>query len=167
MMNRLIKIVGVFSIVIGGYLYGNDIYNMGSALRANKIDIASFIYLMTSIVLLLASFFAGVGLILGKRFGWYLTFLSFIFLATKNIIGLAIVLSVAGSMTQYYIRYMIQSIMYVAVGSMMTVFLLNSDVMQMFKVDHHKQKMYLMAGIVISVCLTSIVNLVAYRLYLS
>jgi len=166
-MSRLIKLVGIFSIIIGGYLYGNDIFNVGSAVAAHKLDLASFFYLITSCVLLLASIFAGIGLMLGKRFGWYLAFFSFIYLAIKNIIGLAMVLSVADTMSQYYLRYMIQSIMYVSVGSMMTVFLLNSDMMKTFKVDHNRQKAYLMAGIFISVCLTSILNLVTYRLYLS
>jgi hypothetical protein len=166
-MSKLIKLVGVFSIIIGGYLYGNDIFNVGSALAAQKLNVPSFIYLLTSCILLLASLLAGVGLILGKRFGWYLAFFSFIYLAIKNIIGLAMVLSVADSMSQYYLRYMIQSIMYVSVGSMMTVFLLSSDRMKMFKVNYQRQKIYLLTGIFISVLLTSILNLVTYRLYLS
>lgn len=163
---KLIKATGIFSIVFGAWSYGKDVLNLFNVIMNNSEVIGNYLYGITALLLLITSVGGGIGLILYKKWGWFACLFTYVYLSISNIVSMASLLTVLDEISQFYMLYIIQNILHMVIGVLVVFYLLTDEVVDAFGVDQHKQKGYALMAMIASVLITSLINLMTYKMYL-
>lgn len=154
---NIVKIIGFISIIYGILKYRHGFINtiVDVFQINNPFDI--------KIAILTASYFllyvvSGIGLLLGKKWGWHLAVFNFIFLAIRSLETLSLSLlyqKISGvADVHFYPNHLFEIMIMILIGALLVLFLTRKDILKQF---HIERKLIPILGLDVFVSLTILI----------